>query len=277
MRLISAATLAVLATAASAEPRWVVDGFDMPESVLYDAARDRLIVSEMRGAPGGFDGVGGLVLLSPSGAVLDRNWARGMNAPKGLALLEGKLLVADLDSLRILDAATGATLQILSPEGAVFLNDVTVLGKAAYVTDLMTHTIWRYDGHALTRWLTDEALSHPNGILAHAGRLVVGSWGGGLAPDFTTAVPGGLLTVDPVTRRVDALAPGLGNIDGIAAVADGLIVSDWVTGALTYVAPDGSTKALAAHAPGVADISAGGGALYLPHMLSGRVEAVALE
>lgn len=277
MALRSTILFALLATTAAAEPRWEVRSFDMPESVLHDAARDRLVVSEIRGGPGDLDGAGGLVLLSTSGEVIDRAWAEGMNAPKGLALMGDRLLVADLDSLRVLDADTGATLDVLSPEGATFLNDVTVLGEAAYVTDLMTHTIWRYDGRELARWLEDDRLAHPNGIFAQGGRLIVGSWGAGLSEDFTTEAPGGLLTVDPVTQAIADLAPGLGNIDGIAEMNGELIVSDWVTGALLRVASNGSSETISIYPAGLADISATGSTVYLPHMLEGQVEAVALD
>lgn len=105
--LAAALLLGATSLAAQAGTLWSTEGFDMPESVLFDPANDRLVVSVMEGAPNAVDGNGHLALLSRDGQVLDTNWATGMDAPKGMALMDGKIFAADLTHLRVVDAATG--------------------------------------------------------------------------------------------------------------------------------------------------------------------------
>ena len=69
---LAAALLLGLSTLpSSAGSLWSTDGFDMPESVAFDAAGDRLIVSVMEGAPNAVDGNGHLALLSTDGKIID--------------------------------------------------------------------------------------------------------------------------------------------------------------------------------------------------------------
>jgi len=279
IRRTLAATLVfgLASTAAQAGSLWSVDGFDMPESVLHDPAENRLIVSVMEGAPNAADGNGRLALLSTDGRLIDADWATGMDAPKGLALMDGKVFAADLTHLRVVDAATGEMLASLPAEGAVFLNDVTTDGRSVFVSDMMTDTIWRYaDGH-LDKWLETPVLGHPNGLLWENGRLLVGSWGKGLKEDFTTAEPGSLLAIDPETKEVSVVAANVGNIDGIVRLNGRLILNDWINGKVFEIGEDGKASEILAEPAGLADIGAAEGVLYLPHMLEGRIEAVTLD
>lgn len=275
--LAAALVAGLTSTAVQAGSLWSTGGFDMPESVLPDPARDRLIVSVMEGAPAAADGNGHLALLSPDGTVLEKTWATGMDAPKGLALMDGKVFAADLTHLRIVDAETGALLASLPAEGAVFLNDVTAGGGAVYVSDMMTHTIWRYADGRLEKWLETPELAHPNGLLWDRNRLLVGSWGKGLKEDFTTEAPGSLLSIDPATREISRVAADIGNIDGIVRLEGRLILNDWINGKVFEIGADGSATEILERPAGLADIGAADGVLYLPLMLDGRIEAVTLD
>lgn len=246
----------------------------MPESVLFDPDHNHLVVSVMVGAPNAADGNGRLALLTPEGSVIDSDWTKGMDAPKGMALMGGKLFVADLTRLHIVDAASGTLLQSLPAEGAVFLNDVTANANEVFVSDMMTNTIWRYSNGTFSRWLESADLNHPNGLLWDDDRLLVGSWGKGLKEDFTTDVAGSLLAIDPEIRSISVVAEEVGNIDGIVRANDQLILNDWISGAIFKIGEDGSVSKTAVHPAGLADIGAQGETLYLPHMLEGRIEAV---
>lgn len=267
--------LALIAAAGSAgaETLWTAEGFDMPESALVDAVRDRIVLSEIAGAPGAADGVGGLALLSLDGEVLERDWVTGLDAPKGLALVGDTLLVADLTRLHVIDAASGEILRSLPAPGAVFLNDVTSDGEVAYISDLMADSIWRYAEGALSLWMQDPALNHPNGLLRDGDRLLVGSWGAGLHPDLSTDAPGALLSVALDTQEITELVPALGNLDGIARVGGELLVNDWVGGQLYRVDDANAAHLLAEHPSGLADISGYEGTLFLPQMLDGTLTA----
>ncbi|MBO9461763.1 ATP/GTP-binding protein [Labrenzia sp. R5_0] len=275
---LAAALLLGLSTLpSSAGSLWSTDGFDMPESVAFDAAGNRLIVSVMEGAPNAVDGNGHLALLSTDGKIIDAKWATGMDAPKGLALMNGKVFAADLTSLRVVDAQTGKLLQSLPAEGSVFLNDVTTSGDEIFVSDMMTNTIWRYADGTFEKWLESPELNHPNGLYWDNGRLLVGAWGKGLKNDFTTEAPGSLLAIDPATKAISVVARDIGNIDGIARLNGKLVLNDWINGKLFEIDADGISNEIMSEPAGLADISAHNDVLYLPHMLEGRIEAVRLD
>jgi hypothetical protein len=87
-------------------------GFSAPESVLYDTAADRYLVSNVNGQPLATDDNGFISLLSPSGEVLDLKWIEGgkngvrLDAPKGMTIADGVLYVADISAVRTFDLAT---------------------------------------------------------------------------------------------------------------------------------------------------------------------------
>ncbi|GAB2208120.1 ATP/GTP-binding protein [Roseibium sp. ROS1] len=275
---LAAALLLGLSTLpSSAGSLWSTDGFDMPESVAFDAAGNRLIVSVMEGAPNAADGNGHLALLSTDGKIIDAKWATGMDAPKGLALMNGKVFAADLTSLRVVDAQTGKLLQTLPAEGSVFLNDVTTSGDEIFVSDMMTNTIWRYADGTFEKWLESPELNHPNGLYWDNGRLLVGAWGKGLKNDFTTEAPGSLLAIDPASKAISVVARDIGNIDGIARLNGKLVLNDWINGKVFEIGSDGTPNEIMSEPAGLADISTHDDVLYLPHMLEGRIEAVRLD
>ncbi|TYC64151.1 ATP/GTP-binding protein [Rhodobacterales bacterium] len=278
LKFLAASLLFGLGTLpAAAGSLWSTEGFDMPESVAYDPAADRLIVSVMNGAPNAVDGNGQLALLSTDGKIIDAKWASGMDAPKGLALMDGKVFAADLTSLRIVDAGTGELLQSVPAEGSVFLNDVTTNGSEIFVSDMMANTIWRYSNGTFEKWLESPDLDNPNGLYWDEDRLLVGAWGKGLQNDFTTEAPGSLLAIDPATKSISVAARDVGNIDGITRLDGRLLLNDWITGEVFEIGADGKLTGIMSQPAGLADISARDGKLYLPHMLEGRIEAVTLD
>lgn len=271
-RFLLTAAFSALAAAATAGSDWTTGGFEMPESALVNPATGQIIVSNIKGNPGEADGDGYLSLVSPKGAVIDQVWAEGLDAPKGMALVGDRLYVADLTNLRVLDATTGALLETVAAEGAVFLNDVTTDGEAVYLSDMMTHTIWRFADGALSPWMESAALEHPNGLLWDDGRLLVGSWGTEIQEDFTTKTAGALLAVDPTTQEIEVLTDKLGNLDGIVRIGETLYVSDWIAGTVYAVAEDGAASEVAQFGAGAADMGLIGETIVIPHMLEGKLQ-----
>src|SRR5688572_19892797 len=119
-----------LTGAATAAEDWRLGGFNTPESALWDAANNRVIVSNIVGDAMQADGNGMLSTVSPDGTMIDAEWVTGLDAPKGSAIGGNRLYVADLTKLRIVDLASGIYETIDVP-GAVFLNDVTVADDGA--------------------------------------------------------------------------------------------------------------------------------------------------
>jgi hypothetical protein len=279
-RLQAPAALLALALfgtqAGHAAEAWRADGFKTPESVLFDRHNDRLIVTNMNGGPGDADGNGYLSLLSPDGKLIVRDWASGMDAPKGMAIVGDRLYVADITKVRVVDLASGQLLSTIDVKGAVFLNDMTADPHGTvFVTDMLANAVYRVDGDSVELWLKDDALAAPNGIAADGDRLIVGSWGVGMRADFTTEQPGGLLAVDLESKAIAPLpgAERFGNIDGVVVTGKTVFATDYLSGTL-YRYADGKVERLAALKPGSADIGTDGATIFVPMMNEGEVVAL---
>lgn len=195
---------------------WQTDGFRVPESVLvYKQQDDKfLFVSEIDGEGNAADGEGGVALLNTDGTIREHNWLRGLNAPKGLAQYQGKLYVADLTDLVIIDIATAkVTAKIPAPD-AVFLNDVTVDEHGVvYISDTRKNRVYKYAGGSISIWLED--------IIAANGLKSIGS-------DLYIAAADLLLKADK-NGEITQIAKGFSQrADGLEPVGNGdFIVSCW--------------------------------------------------
>jgi hypothetical protein len=133
-----------------------------------------LYVSNVNGQSTEADGNGYASKLSLKGEILEKKWAGGLDAPKGLALHEGKLYVSDITKLVVIDTANGKIVASHDAPGSSFLNDVTAHKDGrVFVSDMMQNQIWMLDGDQLTLWLEGEALENPNGLNAEDDRLLV--------------------------------------------------------------------------------------------------------
>src|SRR5690606_17814694 len=84
---------------------WKTDTvFTGSESALYDAGTDVIYVSNGNTKSGEKDNDGFISVINPDGTVRDLKWVEGgLDAPKGMALLQGKLYVTDIDAIKIID------------------------------------------------------------------------------------------------------------------------------------------------------------------------------
>lgn len=237
---------------------WELGGFANPESALFDAERGIVYVSNVAGDPTGKDGVGYISRISPAGEMLEAEWVTGMNAPKGLILSGGTLYVSDIDQLVAIDVDSGEITNRWDAEGAIFLNDTAVDESGRiYVSDMIAEAIYVLDGDALSVLAKGEELAHPNGLKIADGQLIVATWGRDLQADFSTLVPGSLLSIDLDSKDISALGSGegVGNLDGLEQDGAGnWLATDWVNGALLRIKPDGSHEMLVDLDMGSADL-----------------------
>ncbi|HMQ92943.1 MAG TPA: hypothetical protein PKA33_08415 [Amaricoccus sp.] len=210
----------------------------------------------------------------------DREWAAGLDAPKGLAIGGDTLHAADIDQLVAIAIGTGEVGGRWPAEGAAFLNDVAVDGQGrVFVSDTVANRIYVLDGDAVSVWAEGDGLLHPNGLEFDDGRLLVAAWGDGLHDDLTTDVPGHLQAADPATGEVASLGSGapVGNLDGIEADGTGnWLVTDWIAGALFRIDPGGGFELLADLPQGSANLAflPGEGLAIVPLMFDGAVVAM---
>jgi sugar lactone lactonase YvrE len=269
------------APAAEAGELWRATGLEQPESALFDAANNRIIVSNIVGNPGDADGNGYLSVLSVDGKTVTRHWTDGMDAPKGMAISGGKLYVADITKVRVVDLASGKLVASIAVPNAVFLNDMTSdqSGKV-YVTDMLADAIYSIDGDRPELFVKDAMLASPNGVFADGDRLIVASWGKDIKPDFSTAEPGGLLSVDIASKVVSPLpgAEKFADLDGVIAIGDTIYATAYMTGTLYRYHTGGAPEAVTHFKPGIADIGTDGKSiLYVPLMNEGEVAALKLD
>ncbi len=231
-------------------------GFSTPESVLHDADSDVYLVSNINGTPLEKDGNGFISRVSPDGTVLALKWIEGgvqgatLNAPKGMAIQDGVLYVADIDCIRKFDAATGMPAGEICPEGATFLNDVAAGGDGTIVfTDSGfeagpdgfvssgTDAVYRLTAadDRIGVVAMDSTLGGPNGVAVASGEITVVTFGSGEAYRLDAA--GGRSAVLPASQR---------QLDGIAVLPDGgLLISSWGDRCVYRLGPDGvMTKAV---------------------------------
>ncbi|MFD1252037.1 SMP-30/Gluconolaconase/LRE-like region [Devosia equisanguinis] len=268
--------LAPMSLSAMAAEAWRTDGLSTPESVVYDEANQRLIVSNIIGEATEADGKGSLSTIALDGTMIDANWVEGLDAPKGSAIAGGKLYVADISNIRVVDLASGAV-ETIAVDGATFLNDVTAGDDGAvYVTDTFANRIYRVADGAAALFLEDAALGSPNGILFDQGALVVAGFGQ-LAEKQEDMVPGGLVSVDIASKAITPMAEKVGFLDGIVRVGDALVVSDFFGGKIISIAADGTQTTLAELGMGTADIGTDGTAIYVPLMMQNQVVKLDIE
>lgn len=251
------------------EQVWRVGGLANPESAALSADGTFLYVTNVDGQGEARDGNGFIARVSTDGRMLEREFATGLDAPKGVMLGGDALYVADIDRLVVLDAATGAVRRRVAAPEAVFLNDLTFAPDGAVLmADSGAARIYAVRGDAAEVWLEHELLDSVNGLLAEPGRLVV------------TTMAGRLLAIDYESRAITVLAEGLGDADGVAALGEGrYLVSEW-PGLMHVVASDGTHATVMdtrSEERFLNDFLLVGDVLYQPHWEPSEMSAYRLE
>jgi sugar lactone lactonase YvrE len=280
---LSAIALCLMSSPAWSEEAWSLSGFQAPESALFDSERNVLYVSNVAGTPDGKDGVGFISKVSTDGTMQEAEWVTGLEAPKGLVMHEDSLYVSDIDRLVEINVETGEISNSWPAEGAKFLNDLAVddAGRV-FVSDMITDTIYVLENGALSVWLQDAELQHPNGLYVDGDRLLVAAWGREIQPDFSTKTLGHLLSVDLNSKVISPLgeAQPLGNLDGLEPDGAGNWLStDWVAGALHRIKEDGTSEQLLDLNQGSADLEflESEKLVIIPMMMDGTVIAHRLD
>jgi sugar lactone lactonase YvrE len=174
-------------------------GLDTPESVLYDEANDRYLVSNINGKPLDVDDNGYIAVLSPEGTITTQKWISGgqnkvkLDAPKGMAIAKGVLYVADITVVRMFDAKSGAPKGDVTIPGSTFLNDVAASadGSKVYVSDSAlkvgdkgfaptgTDAVYVIENKRAKPLAKSPDLGAPNGLLPVATGVWVVTFGSG--------------------------------------------------------------------------------------------------
>jgi hypothetical protein len=215
--------------------------------VLYDPEADLYLVSNINGKPTAKDGNGFISQVKPDGSVAALKWIDGatsgttLNGPKGMALFEGFLYVADIDFIRVFDRKTGKPMGKIAVPQATFLNALSVTKDGTlYVSDsglkmgekgLVTngsdsvHKIGTRREAEIV--LKDTTLNGPNGIAAGEDGLWVVTYGNKELYQLADGKKGKVITLPT------------GGLDGLLQTKNGgVLVSSW-EGSAVYYGKDG--------------------------------------
>lgn len=242
----------------------VTQGIAQPESAYYDKLSDFIYISNIAGSPGEKDGRGWIQKVRPNGTVVSPQWVTGLNAPKGIRVFDGKLFVADIDDVVVIDVVKGSVVQRIHVPNALMLNDVVFDERGnAYISDTIGSAIYKITSKGeVNLFAKGDVLESPNGLLMGKGKLYVAAWG--LAsPDWSTKTPGRLFSIDLKTKAIDFVTKEpLGNLDGLEMDSDGnFLVSDSAAGKIFRVfSKTGKARVLFFGFKGSADIG------YIPKM-----------
>jgi sugar lactone lactonase YvrE len=258
-----------------------ISGLKMPESVVQ-ATDGRVFVSEINGF--GVDGDGQISVIEAGQVTL---FAKGLDDPKGLAIIGQFLYVAD--NKRILKLALSGPKQgqaevfaaaTAFPVTPLFLNDLEAdLAGNLYVSDSgdlkgKGGAVYQINAQGQVRLLIngqqDNRILAPNGLLMDDTGDVL------MVVDFASGI---LYSYNLATKQLLDIAVGFGGGDGVVHHANGsMFVSDWKNGKVFRLDMNGEVTPLATTYQSAADIALTKDEkiLMVPDMKAGELDFIVL-
>jgi hypothetical protein len=258
-----------------------ISGLKMPESVVQ-ATDGRVFVSEINGF--GVDGDGQISVIEAGQVTL---FAKGLDDPKGLAIIGQFLYVAD--NKRILKLALSGPKQgqaevfaaaTAFPVTPLFLNDLEAdLAGNLYVSDSGDlkgngGAVYQINAQGQVRLLIngqqDKRILAPNGLLMDDTGDVL------MVVDFASGI---LYSYNLATKQLLDIAVGFGGGDGVVHHANGsMFVSDWKNGKVFRLDMNGEVTPLATTYQSAADIALTKDEkiLMVPDMKAGELNFIVL-
>ena len=257
LMMTAAALLLAVPAFGDATVAWKLDGFTGPESVAMDPATGAIYVSNFGVDPMKKDGDGFISTITADGKIANLNWVTGLDSPKGMDVVGGKLYVSDLDQVVEIDTASGQVTGRYPAEGAKFLNDVVAGpdGKV-YVSDTFGAAVYVLDQGKVSLFVQDPMLMGANGLMIDGGSLLVADLGD-ISKGFDKITPGPVVKVDLATKAMSAYgAEGpVGILDGIEPDGKGgVYLTDNPAGTVLQLSPGGTAVVVATVGAGAADL-----------------------
>jgi DNA-binding beta-propeller fold protein YncE len=156
-------------------------------------------------------------------------WAKGLNAPKGMGIIGNKLYVTDITELVEIDLQTGKVLKKYPVKGSEFLNDIATDANTGvvYFTDMKKnkiHLLTTKTGK-ITDFIAADSLGSPNGLyFLDANTLLLATNGDSK-----------FKKIDLATKQISTITEGIDAGDGVEKVGENTyLVSSW-TGEVFYI------------------------------------------
>jgi hypothetical protein len=238
-----------------------VTNLQTPYSFVSSVSGKEYFISSVNGEPESADNNGFITKLYGSGKILDLKFIQGgrdgvtLHAPKGMALVDQTLYVADLDTLRAFDIATGKSLaSIHVDDQAAHLTDVAYDGVGRlYCSDQHANRIYVVElpSRKITLLVADPALAGPAGLAVHpkSGQLIAVSWNKGKI--FSISPDG---TISEVFSN-GFFSSRFSNLRGVDFDRWGnMYVSDFTTGKVWRMTRDNRFQVIAEYLPSPGDL-----------------------
>ena len=263
----------------TAERIAVLKGFKVPECVVVNPKTGVPFVSNIECKEEEYwvdDGKGFISKLTRENTVQKlrfRNSAKGtvLNAPKGMAILNGVLWVTDNHRLVGYGLVKRANRIVIDIPDAHKVNDLATDGAILYATDTGAGVVYKIDpkGNIMGIIKAPEAV---NGVTVWKGKIFAVSWD--LHDVYELDGKG---KKEP---KAFGLADHFTNLDGIEVLHDGtIIVSDFMGDKISTIAPDHKTVRTLIETGTPADIGINRkkNLLYVPNFKHDTVEIYKLK
>lgn len=278
-------TLSILSTVVFSFANTItIDGFSFPESTIING--NHLYVSNVGKElkPTQKDGDGFISKLSKNGVIENLHFIDGLDAPKGLGIVNNTLFVADVDTLKGFDLTSKKEVLSLVFKDTKFLNDITIKDEntilvgssdlsAVYEVDIVNK-----------KYKKIVDLTTANGLFYEDGILYSAELGSSAETMFDAK--GRFFQIDlKNSNKKTQLGTFQGILDGVYKFKDKVYVSDWVdfkkSGIIRVydlITKKQSTLNLEPFM-GSADfwIDEKTSKLYLPQMLGGKISIIDLN
>lgn len=260
------AGLVLYVLASPAEAQITVTELQSPYSFVTSQSGKEYFISNVNGEPETADNNGFITKLDANGKLLNLKFIQGgkadvtLHAPKGMALVDQTLYVADLEQLRAFDIYSGKPVAMITIAGATtqppaHLTDVAYDGKGLlYCSDQKANRIYRVElaTQKVSILITDPHLAGPTGLAVHpkSGQLIVVSWD-----------KGKIFEISPDGAMSELFSNGFfssrfANLRGVDFDRWGnMYVSDFTTGKVWRMTWDKRFQVIAEYLPSPGDIS----------------------
>jgi outer membrane protein assembly factor BamB len=192
-----------------------VKNLDTPESAFFDG--EFVYVSCINGLPSEKDGNGYIAKIKKTGEIVNKEFIKGLNAPKGVWVKDKYIFVADIDMVCVYDK-DGNNIDRIKVPDAKFLNDLFVLDSLIFITDTKNDCVYKvlFKDRKLKFVGMKKVSGGPNGIFLENGNIYIATWNSGE-----------IIMLDMNLDNKKVILSGLEELDGIW-VENGIITfSSW--------------------------------------------------